>query len=117
MKIRYNIGLAVTMLVLSVFLLGTTLLIGRLTVSTFTGVLVFAIAIGYLYRPIAELTETELTVLALIGPVKRRYPTAQLRFRDGRLYSGDKKVRLPAWTCNGDDWRALQQRVKGGGAA
>lgn len=116
MKIGYNLGLGITMLVVSVFLLGTTLLTGP-SVSTFTGVILFLVAIGYLYRPIAELTETELTVLALIGPIKRRYPTAELRFRDGKLFSGDKKVALPAWTCNGDDWRALQQRVKGGGAA
>ena len=66
-------------------------------------------------RPMAELTETELTLFALVGPIKKRYPADQLRLVDGRLYSGGKKVRLAVWAANKDDWRALLQRLQGRG--
>ena len=79
--------------------------------NTFTGVLMLAISIGFMVRPMGELTETELTLFALVGPVKKRYPADQLRVVDGRLYSGDKKVRLAVWAINRDDWRALQERL------
>ena len=44
--------------------------------------------------------------------MKKQYPTAQLRLVDGRLYNGDKKVRLAAWVINSDDWKALVQKVQ-----
>jgi hypothetical protein len=112
MKIRYKTGLGIFILACAAFTLFTTFLTGP-SVSTFTGALMLLVGIGYLVRPLAELTETELTVFALFGPVKKQYPAAQLRYVDGRLYSGDKKVRLAAWTANGDDWRALVQKVQG----
>ena len=116
MKIRYRTGLGIFILVCGAFTVFTTFLTG-LSVSTFTGALMLAIGIGYLVRPLAELTETELTVFALYGPVKKHYPAAQLRFVDGRLYNGDKKVRLAAWVINGDDWKALLQKVQSRGGA
>jgi hypothetical protein len=116
MKIRYRTGLGVFILVCGAFCVFTTFLTGP-SVSTFTGALMLAIGIGYLVRPLAELTETELTVFALIGPVKKQFPVAQLRLVDGRLYNGDKKVRLAAWVINTDDWKALVEKVqsRGGG--
>ena len=111
MKIRYKTGLAVFILVCGSFVLATSLLTGP-GISTVTGSFALLVGIGYLVRPLAELTETELTVFALIGPVKRQYPTAQLRMKDGRIYAGDKKVSLPAWTVNGEDWRALTERIQ-----
>jgi hypothetical protein len=112
MKIRYSIGLALVMLIGAAFVLGTSLLTGP-SVNTVTGVLILGAAIGFMVRPMAELTETELTLFALVGPVKKRYPADQLRLIDGRLYSGDKKVRLAVWAANKDDWRALLQRLHG----
>src|SRR5262245_5481030 len=115
-KIRYRGGLGVFILVCAAFTLGTTLLTGP-SVSTFTGALMVVVGIGMLVRPLAELTDAELTVFALFGPLKKQYPAAQLRYVDGRLYSGDTKVRLAAWSTNSDDWRALVQKVqaRGGG--
>ena len=111
-KIRYKTGLAVGMIVCAAFILATTVLTGP-SVSTFTGVIALIVGIGYLVRPLAELTATELTVFALFGPAKKQFPAAGLRVVDGRIYSGDKKVPLPAWTTNGADWRALMQRLQG----
>jgi hypothetical protein len=111
MKIRYKTGLAVGIIVCAAFVLGTSVLTGP-SVSAFTGVIALIVGVGYLIRPLAELSETELTIFALFGPLKRQYPVAGLRVVDGRIYSGEKKVPLPAWTTNGDDWRALMQRVQ-----
>jgi hypothetical protein len=110
-KIRYKTGLAVFILVCGSVVLATTFLTG-LSISTFSGVLALLVGIGYLVRPLAELTETQLILFALVGPVKRQYPTAQLRLQDGRIYAGEKKVPLPAWTVNGEDWGALMQRIR-----
>jgi len=115
MKIRYKTGLAVSILVCAAFILGTSLLTGP-SISTFTGVLALIAGVGYLVRPLAELTETELTVFALFGPLKKHFPLAGLRLIDGRIYSGDKKVPLPSWVTNGDDFRAVVQRVQARGA-
>ncbi len=114
MKIRYKTGLAVGIIVCAAFILGTSVLTGP-SVNTFTGVIAMIVGVGYLVRPLAELTQTELTIFALVGPLKRQYPVAGLRVVDGRIYSGEKKVPLPAWTTNGDDWRALLQRVQAQG--
>jgi hypothetical protein len=111
MKIRYKTGLAVGIIVCAAFILGTSMLTGP-SVNTFTGVIALIVGVGYLVRPLAELSETELTIFALFGPLKRQYPIGGLRVVDGRIYSGEKKVPLPAWTTNGDDWRALTQRVQ-----
>jgi len=116
MKIRYSMGYALAILIASAFVLGTSILTG-VSINTLTGVLLLAISIGFMVRPMAELTETELTLFALVGPVKKHYPTAQLRLVDGRLYSGDKKVRLPAWAANRDDWRAVLQKLQARGPA
>jgi hypothetical protein len=116
MKIRYKTGLGVFILVCASFILLTTFLTGP-SVSTFTGAMTLAIGIGYLVRPLAELTDTELTIFALFGPLKKQYPAADLRFVDGRLYAGDKKVRLAAWVTNTDDWNALMQKVQSRGGA
>jgi hypothetical protein len=110
MKIRYKTGLAVFILVCGSFVLATTFLTGP-SISTFSGALALLVGIGYLVRPLGELTDTELTVFALVGPVKRQYPAAQLRLQDGRIYAGEKKVPLPAWTVNSEDWAALLQRI------
>jgi hypothetical protein len=114
MKIRYKTGLAVFILVCGSFVLATTFLTGP-SISTISGVLALIVGISYLVRPLAELTETELTVFALFGPIKRQYPAAQLRMMDGRIYSGEKKVSLPAWTVHTDDWRALTQKIESRG--
>jgi len=116
MKIRYSMGYALAILIASAFVLGTSLLTG-VSINTLTGVLLLAISIGFMVRPMAELTETELTLFALVGPVKKHYPAAQLRLVDGRLYSGDKKVRLPVWAANRDDWRAVLQKLQARGPA
>jgi hypothetical protein len=112
MKIRYNVALAIVMLVFGVFILGTSLLLGTVSPNTIVGVMVLAIAFAYLFRPAGELTERELTLFALVGPLKKQYPAAQLRFVDGKLYCGDQKVRVAAWVVNSADWRALQERVQ-----
>ena len=116
MKIRYSTGFALAILLCSAFVIGTSLLTGA-SINTFTGVLMLAVSIGFMVRPMAELTERELTLFALIGPVKKRYPADQLRLVDGRLYSGEKKVRLPVWAANRDDWRAVLQRLQARGPA
>ena len=113
MKIRYSIGFALVMLICSAFV--RDLAAHRSVDQHVTGVLILGAAIGFMVRPMAELTETELTLFALVGPIKKRYPADQLRLVDGRLYSGDKKVRLAVWAANKDDWRALLQRLQGRG--
>ena len=114
MKIRYKTGLAVFILVCGSFVLATTFLTGP-SVSTLTGALALIVGVGYLVRPLAELSETQLTVFALFGPLKRQYPAAELRLVNGRIYSGEKKVSLPAWTVHSDDWRALLQQIESRG--
>ncbi|HXU06410.1 MAG TPA: hypothetical protein VN903_35885 [Polyangia bacterium] len=111
MKIRYSTGLAVLMLVGATFVLGTSYITG-LSLNTLTGVLILIVGIGYLTRPLAELTDSELTLFALFGPVKKQYPVASLRLVEGKIYSGEKRVRLPAWCTNSEDWRALMQRLQ-----
>jgi hypothetical protein len=115
MKIRYKIGLSIGIIACAVFIFGTSVLIG-LSVNTVTGGIVLIAGIAYLVRPLAELSETELTVFALVGPLKRRYPVAELRVVNGRICSADKKVPLPAWSTNGDDYRTVIQRVNARGA-
>src|SRR5262245_1966391 len=105
-KVRYSTACAVIILVSAAFVRGTTLFVGA-SVNTLTGVLMLIIGIGYLSRPLAELTETELTVFALFGPLKKHYPIAELSVVDGRLRAGGKKIALAGWTANGDDLRAV----------
>ena len=111
MKIRYKTSLAVLFIVCAVFVLATSLLNGP-SISTLTGGLILFIGISYLVRPLGELTDTELTVLALFGPIKRRYPIAELRMTNGRIYAGDKKVPMPSWTVHNEDWQALMKRIE-----
>ena len=114
MKIRYRTGLAVFILVAGAFVLLTSIITGP-SVSTFTGTLCLVIGIGYLVRPLAELTDTELTLLALFGPLKKPYPVAELRVVDGKIYCGEKKVRIARWVTNTQDWRALLERLQRSG--
>jgi len=111
MKIRYSTGFAVFILIAAALVLATSVITGA-SVNTFTGVILLAVGIGYLVRPMAELTATELTLMALIGPVKKHYPLLQLRVVDGKIYSGEKKVRIPVWATNSADWRALLERLR-----
>lgn len=112
MKIRYSAGFAAFILIAAALVLGTSALTGA-SVNTFTGVILLVVGIGYMVRPLGELTATELTLFALIGPVKKQYPVATLRVVDGKIYSGDKKVRIPGWATNSADWRALLERLQG----
>jgi hypothetical protein len=113
MKIRYSAGFAAFILIAAALVLGISVLTGP-SVNTFTGVILLLVGIGYMVRPLGELTETELTLFALIGPVKKQYPVAQLRVVDGKIYSGDKKVRIPGWATNSADWRTLLERLQRG---
>jgi hypothetical protein len=112
MKIRYRTGFAALLLVAAAFTLGTSFLTGA-SLNMFTGTICLVIGIAYLFRPVGELTATELTLFALIGPLKKQYPFAQLRVVDGKLYCGDKKVRVAVWATNSADWRAVLERVQG----
>jgi hypothetical protein len=112
MKIRYSTGFAVFILVAAAFVLGTSFVTG-VSINTFTGALLVAVGIGYLTRPLGELTDRELTILPLFGPMKRTYPVAGLRLVDGKIYSGEKRVRFPAWCTNSEDWGALTERLRG----
>lgn len=114
MKIRYSTGFAVFILVGAALVLSTSVITGA-SVNTFTGVILLVVGIGYIVRPLGELTATELTLFALIGPVKKQYPIAGLRVADGKIYSGDKKVRIPVWATNRADWRAVLERLQGRG--
>jgi len=114
MKIRYRTGLAVFILVAGAFVLLTSFITGP-SVSTFTGTLCLVIGLGYLFRPLAELTETELTIFAMFGPLKKQFPVAQLRVVDGKIYNGEKKVRIAGWVTNTQDWRALLERLQRSG--
>ena len=111
MKIRYSTGFAVFILVAAALVLGTSVLTGA-SINTFTGVILLVVGIGYMVRPLGELTATELTLFALFGPLKRQYPVATLRVADGKIYSGDKKVRIPGWATNSADWRTLLERLQ-----
>src|SRR5215468_4561881 len=111
MKIRYKTGLPIVIIVCAAFILGTSALTGA-SVNTVTGAIAMLVGVGYLVRPQGELTETELTLFALFGPLKRHYPLAQLRVLDGRIYNGEKKVPLAAWVTNGDDYQAVIERLK-----
>ncbi len=111
MKIRYSTGFAAFLLVAAALVLATSVLTGA-SVNTFTGVILLLVGIGYIVRPLGELTATDLTLFALIGPVKRQYPITQLRVVDSKIYSGDKKVRIPVWATNSADWRTLLERLQ-----
>lgn len=111
MKIRYSTGFAVFILVAAALILGTSVLTGA-TVNLFTGTILLVIGISYMVRPLGELTAGGLTVFALFGPVKKQYPIGLLRVVDGKLYSGDKKVRIPVWCANSADWRTVLERLQ-----
>ena len=111
MKIRYSTGFAAFLLVAAALVLGTSVLTGA-SVNLFTGVILLVVGIGYMVRPLGELTAGGLTVFALFGPVKKQYPIGLLRVVDGKLYSGDKKVRIPVWCTNSADWRMVLERLQ-----
>lgn len=74
------------------------------------------IGIGLVVRPLGELTDTELIVRAQFGRRVWRYPADQLRLLEGRIYSGDRRLRiLDRWSTNRDDWRALVERLQARG--
>ena len=111
MTIRYKTGFAVMLLVCGALGLVTSLLVGRF-VPLFIGSMLLIVGIGSLVRPLAKLSETELTMLAMFGPVQRQYPTEQLSLKDGRIYAGDKKVPLPPGLANSADWHALTHWIQ-----
>jgi hypothetical protein len=110
MKLRYRPVIGVSMVAVSLFILGVSLLVG-FSPNTVTGVILLLVGIGYLTRPLAELTADRLTVFALLGPLKKEYLVQTLRLSGEKLFAGDQKVSIHPLLVNRKDWQALKKRL------
>lgn len=123
MKIRYNkiwgiilIALGAANAISVVTLLSTT---GRLSITAITAAIVLLVGFGFLTQPYLTITENQVILHALLGPLKRIY-----RFRSEddvkiernslfvRKESGWEKVPLARYLVNNDDWAALENKFK-----
>ena len=121
MNICYNRIVAGVMLVLAlinVFLGGWLLLLGQFHFSIFLGVLFLFVTYMYFQRPYFVVSDKEVVVPALIGPVKREfyYGSAEnIKLSGGKLevnMGGTwKRVPVTRWMAHPEDWSALESRL------
>lgn len=115
MKIRYNVAVAVVMLVIGAACAFGGLwlyLLGEFSFTLIIGLILMLLGILYLVRPYFWVYSTEVIIPAPIGPVKRRFPFQYLEANGNRLYAvtGDgtrKKVPVARWLANSADWAAV----------
>jgi hypothetical protein len=87
-----------------VFLFGPITLVGA--VMVLGGLLLLR---GSTYFTVAD---DEIVVHAVVGPIKRRFPFAswdELSWRDGRLWSGGRRVPVHRTQANAEDWQAFER--------
>ncbi len=70
-EIRHNPGVAIFMLVCSLFILGTTLLVG-VSLNTVTGVILLLVSIGYFANPALVVTDSGIEHRNILGMTLRR---------------------------------------------
>jgi hypothetical protein len=60
-----------------------------------------------LVRPLFEVGDNQITLFALIGPVKRKFPFSdkrEVRVEGDRIYVGSRRLPVKRWVCNRTDW-------------
>jgi hypothetical protein len=120
--IRNNRAVAVFGVAIAAALAATSVLMKFRGLSSTVGLcyeavselVLLAIGIGLLIRPLGELTTTELTLRNLYG-FRVRYPADQLRVLGEKVYCGKKTI-LVRWTVNRNDWQSLVQHLRARGA-
>ena len=92
-EVKHNKILPVVAIIASVFILGTSLVIG-FSLNTVTGILFLIIGIAMLSRPAAVITKEQIEIKNLLGMTLKRYPymSKDISFKNNNLYVNDKKA-------------------------
>jgi hypothetical protein len=124
--VRYKKGLAylfIAMGTINLFLgVWLLLLIGKPHFSIFIGILVLAIGIGYLTKPLVTVTDRGFVFKALIGPIERTFEFESLdrvRVENNKIFvqsndgnsGGWKRVPINKMLVRSNDWRALNELI------
>jgi hypothetical protein len=122
-EIRHNQGVAIFMLVCSLFILGTSFLVG-VSLNTVTGVILLLVSIGYFANPSLVVTASGIEHRNLLGMTLRRTDYDSLADlsidADGTFYvtrNGSKeKVRgLIRFFLSGPDMKRFEDAVRAAG--
>jgi hypothetical protein len=115
MKVRYSPVVGVVFVVLGAVctFLGLWLLaLGEFSPAVFVGLFPLLIGILYLVRPYFLVEAGQVTVPAVIGPVRRRFPYERLEFDGAKVVAvradgTRKKVPVVRWMAHSGDWRTF----------
>jgi hypothetical protein len=120
MKVRYNLVLGVVFIVLGAlctFLGLWLLMLGEFNPAVVVGLMPILFGILYLARPYFLVEPGMVTVPALIGPVKRRFPYARLELEGSRVVAVHddgtrKKLPIARWLAHSADWQSVVGGVR-----
>jgi hypothetical protein len=115
MKVRYNMTVGILFIVLGGIctLLGLwLLLLGEFNPAVVVGLLPVVLGSLYLVRPYFMVEAGMITVPAVIGPVRRRFPFARLELDGSKVIAVHadgtrKKVPIARWLAHPADWRTM----------
>ncbi len=124
MTITYNKVLAYAFIMLgaiNVAFGGWLLLLRNFNYSLIIGFILLLLAALYLTRPYFTLETSQVTVSAMVGPVKRTFffrspedlkiEGSRLSVRDGERW---KRVPVYRWMSDAADWKAMQSKLAAG---
>jgi hypothetical protein len=122
MKIRYKQFWGIVLIALGainaifVVMLLTT---GRFSITAITAAIVILVGVGFLTQSYLTVTENQIILHALLGPLKRVYPyksNEDVKIERHALFvrkeNGWEKVPLARYLVNNDDWAALESKFK-----
>jgi hypothetical protein len=122
MTIHYKKSLAYIFIAMGALnlLLGLNLLrVGVPHFSIFIGIVILMLGIGYLTKPYATVSDRELIVPAMFGPIKRTYEYESLdrvRIENSKILiqthaGGWQPVAIAKFLVRNEDWQALNDFI------
>jgi hypothetical protein len=94
------------------------LLTGKLQFMIFFGILMLAIGIGYLTKPLVTVTESSFVFKAMIGPIERTFEFDSLdrvRVENNKILiqnnGGWKSLPISKFLAHNNDWQALIELI------
>jgi hypothetical protein len=112
-KITYNKVFGIFMIIVSLFILSVSFIIG-LSLNTLTGGILLIMGILYLNGAAIEYDENEILLKNLYGGTVRTYSfqTDKIEMRDGAMYSNDSKIRVGSVFLNKSELSKLHELIE-----
>jgi hypothetical protein len=113
-EIHYNRAMAAVMLLSALFILVVAFSLGKLFPQAITGGILLLVSIGFLTQPAIVVTSSEVQMRNMLGMTLKRHPfgsLAELKMRDGALYSGERKI-ASRRMLDAMEWRKLELAIE-----